>query len=308
MLRQSGIEKPILLLSGVTSRQELDEALRLHCQCVIHDRRQLDLLESCGPSRIVVWLKVDTGMHRLGIDVADAPEFIERLRGCRAVAEVRLMTHLANADQAGDSKTLDQIQRFLQVVAGFDGAISIANSAAMLGWSEVLAKTIGERPNLWVRPGVSLYGISPFPGQCGADLGLQAVMEFESRLIAVKPVLKGGPVGYGGIWKAGRDTTIGIVSAGYGDGYPRTLPSGTPVLVSGRRVQLAGIVSMDLLAVDLGPDAADQVGDPVILWGSDLPAEEVAASAGSIAYQLICGISYREPGLIVPPVSGQSTN
>jgi alanine racemase len=235
-------------------------------------------------------------MHRLGITPADAPEFIDCLRSCAAVGEVRLMTHLANADRPDHPRNTEQMRCFAKLLAGFEGAVSIANSAALLGGARLPGWITVERPNLWVRPGIALYGISPFVGQTGRELGLEPVMEFESRLVAVKPVAQGQTVGYGDTWAAARDTMIGIVSAGYGDGYSRFLPSGTPVLVSGRRVAVAGTISMDMFAVDLGPDAADRVGAPVLLWGRDLAVEEVAAAAGTIAYQLVGGITYREPG------------
>lgn len=306
LLRQNGITKPIVLMSGVVTTQELQKAIELECEIVVHDRRQLELLESHARARVIAWLKVDTGMRRLGILPADAPGYIARLRSCAAVGEVRLMTHLANADRPQDPKTATQLSCFEPVLAAFDGAVSIANSAALLGCTELLDKVYSSHPDFWVRPGIALYGISPFAGKTGRDLGLKAVMEFESRLVAVKPVAKGQSVGYGGTWTAGRDTVIGIVSAGYGDGYSRFLPSGTPVLVSGRRVELAGTISMDLLAVDLGPGALDRVGDPVLLWGSDLPVEEIAAAAGTIAYQLVCGVTHREPGITVAEGSARA--
>jgi alanine racemase len=299
VLRQDGIEKPIVLLSGVMTREELAEAIALDCEIVVHDLRQLELLESHGPALVIAWLKIDTGMHRLGIAPGEYLEYLDRLSACTSVSEIRLMTHLANADRVADPKTATQIRIFNSILAGFDGAISIANSAALLGLCELPGLIASVRTNLWVRPGIAIYGISPFPGQTGIELGLRPVMEFESRLIAVKQVAEGEGVGYGGTWQSARDTMIGIVSAGYGDGYSRFLPSGTPVLVAGRRAQLAGTVSMDMLAVDLGPGACNKVGDPVILWGDGLPVEEVAAAAGTIAYQLVCGITYREPGITV---------
>ncbi|MEQ9534843.1 alanine racemase, partial [Marinobacter salarius] len=269
---------------------------------------QLELLEAHGPARVVAWLKIDTGMHRLGIAPSECQEYLDRLGACVSVKEVRLMTHLANADRNADPKTAAQASLFRSALAGFEGAISFANSAALLGTDEVLDSISAESSNVWVRPGIAIYGISPFPGRTGTDLGLRAVMEFQSRLVAVKPVSVGETVGYGGTWRANSDTVIGIVSAGYGDGYSRFLPSGTPVLVAGRRVPLVGIVSMDLLAVDLGAGAGDKVGDRVILWGDGLPVEEVAAAAGTIAYQLVSGVTYREPGVAVSGDSRSSTS
>lgn len=300
MLRDHGIEKPVVLLAGVLTPDDLRHALNLDCELVVHNRLQLDMLEAAGPGSATVWLKVDTGMHRLGIDPDDVDEYLARLRRCRAVRDVRLMTHLGNADNTADPTTTLQLQRFTRVAADFAGDTSVANSAAILGWGEACGLASPDTSKIWVRPGIALYGISPFSAQCGADLGLQPVMEFESRLIAIKPVKNGDAVGYGGTWKANGDTTIGIVSAGYGDGYPRFLPSGTPIRVNDRRVPLVGIVSMDMLAVDLGQGATERPGDPVVLWGNELPAEEVAACAGTIAYQLICGVTHREPGEVIP--------
>jgi alanine racemase len=307
-LRDDGIGKPIVLLAGVMTPEDLRDALDLGCEIVVHTRPQLELLESFGSAAAVVWLKVDTGMHRLGVGVAEFDGFLRRLRSCQAVDEVRLMTHLAKADDAGDPMTAEQVRKFNTIAADFAGDISVANSAALLRGAAAHAIELPQGARVWVRPGIALYGISPFPGQHGVDLGLRPVMQFESVLIAVKPVEKGEPVGYGGSWIADQDTIIGIVSAGYGDGYLRSLPSGTPVVVNGRRVPLAGTVSMDMLAVDLGPGAQERSGDSVILWGDDLPAEEVAAYANTIAYQLVCGVTYREPGEVIPPLPADRTS
>ncbi len=146
----------------------------------------------------------------------------------------------------------------------------------------------------WIRPGVALFGISPFAGRTGADLGLRPVMKFEARLIAVKPLRKGARVGYAGRYQSSKDTVLGIVSAGYGDGYTRHFRTGTPIMLNARRVPLIGNVSMDMLAVDLGPESADCVGDTVTLWGDDLPVEEVAPWADAIPYELVCGVMNRE--------------
>jgi alanine racemase len=221
---------------------------------------------------------------------------IARLQQCAAVSDLKLMTHFANADDVEDRTTASQIARFSEIVDAFDGDISIANSAAIFAWQEELDAIAKKRGDgrLWVRPGLALYGISPFPDKCGADLGLKPAMRFESRLVAVKPLGKGEGVGYGGTWHSGRDTMLGIVAAGYGDGYTRFVPAGSPVIVNGRRVKIAGLVSMDLTAVDLGPQASDRAGDPVLLWGDELPVEEVAIHAGTIPYQLVCGVSHRE--------------
>ena len=297
-LRDDGVKMPIVLLAGVMSAEDLRSAQDLGCEIVVHNESQLALLEASAAPPTVVWLKVDTGMHRLGIDISETEKYLNRLSVCPAVSSVRLMSHLAKADVPGDPMTDIQVQRFKEIAADFEGDVSIANSAAILEWqdSPVAARSGSD---LWVRPGIALYGISPFPGRTGNDLGLMPVMEFESHVIAVKAVRAGETVGYGGTWAASQDTTIAIVSAGYGDGYPRFLPSGTPAVVNGRRVPVAGTISMDMLALDLGQAAREKVGDRVILWGDALPVEEVASHAGTIAYQLICGVTHREPAVVV---------
>ena len=195
------------------------------------------------------------------------------------------MTHLANADDRDDNKTLKQIALFNQAVERYPGERSIANSAGVLGWSESLTD--------WIRPGIMLFGVSPFTNSNGKQLGVKAVMSLHSRLIAVKRIEKGDAVGYGSSWICRKSTLMGVAAVGYGDGYPRHAESGTPVLVNGIRVSLIGRVSMDMITVDLEncPDA--KPGDSVTLWGDGLPVEEVAGYADTIPYTLICGITQR---------------
>jgi len=288
-LRAAGIESPIVVLEGVFDADELDVAVSSDCEIVVHCIEQLEFLESVGAGRMTVWLKFETGMNRLGLPASDAAQLIERARQCESIAELRLMSHLANADDRQDEKSTEQVRLFESIAEGFDGDISIASSPGIFGWPKLALA------GAWVRPGIALYGISPFEETTGADLGLQAVMQLRSRLIAVKKIGAGERVGYGGIWEAEEDSIIGIVAAGYADGYSRFLPSGTPVLVNSRRVPLAGRVSMDMIAVDLGAGANDKFGDPVLLWGDELPVEEIAGYAGTIPYQLVCGVAHREP-------------
>jgi alanine racemase len=292
-LDDAGIGKPIVLLKGILDSEELTGALKRRFEMVVHCARQVELLEQATSGDATVWLKLDTGMHRLGFGPDAADALIARLSNCRSVREVRLMTHLASADDLQDDATSRQLAAFLPIMRRFHGEISIANSAGILSWPETISA--GHDISLaWVRDGLCLYGVSPFPDRNGGDFGLRPVMEFSSKLIGVKPLRAGEAVGYGGTWKAPAATMLGIVSAGYGDGYTRFLPSGTPVLVDGRRVTLAGRVSMDMAAVDLGTDATDDVGAPVVLWGEGLPVEEVAAHGGTIPYQLLCGVTHRE--------------
>lgn len=300
-LHESGVENPIILLAGALTRLELDEALRRGFEIVVHCVEQIDLLEAVGAANAVVWLKFDTGMNRLGFAPDQADKLIERLRSCTAVGELRLMSHLASADELESSFTEQQFAQFRDVVQGFDGAVSIANTPGTLGWPQMAdaGECLGFRGDHWIRPGLALFGISPFEGRAGEDLGLKPVMQFEARLIAVKPLLEGARVGYKGRYRAQSDTMLGIISAGYGDGYTRHFRTGTPVLVNGRRAPLIGNVSMDMIAVDLGSDATDKVGDVVTLWGDGLPVEEVAPWADAIPYELVCGIMHREVSQIV---------
>lgn len=285
-LREAGAKHPILLLEGVFQADELPLCARLGFEIAVHEPGQLRMLEQARlDRRLVAWLKVDTGMSRLGFRPEQVGEVHERLRACPAVAEVRLMTHFANADEPSDPATQAQIGRFARATEGLTAARSFCNSAGLLLWPQAHAD--------WVRPGVMLYGVSPVAGRTGVDEGLRPVMTLRSALIAVKDVRRGERVGYAGTWTAEADSRIGIVAMGYGDGYPRHAPSGTPVLVGGRPAALAGRVSMDMLAVDLSDRAEAAVGDAVVLWGEGLPVETVAARAGTIAYELLCGLAGR---------------
>ena len=300
-LREAGIDKPVVLLAGVASAAELDKAARSGFEVVVHCVEQIELLEQADDGETTVWLKFDTGMNRLGFSPDDAAALIDRIRACNSVSELRLMSHFANADEPGDAMNEHQFERFRIVVEGFDGAVSIANTPATLGWTDLVNAQgkLGFKGDHWVRPGLALFGISPFEGQCGHDLGLVPVMQFAARLIAVKPLREGARVGYRGRYQSKSDSVLGIISAGYGDGYTRHFRTGTPILINGRRVPLIGNVSMDMIAVDLGVDAPDTVGDIATLWGPDLPVEEVAQWADAISYELVCGVMNREESEII---------
>ena len=228
-------------------------------------------------------------------------QVIDKLGQHPAVAELRLMTHFASADEVENPFTRKQMERFAAVTRGFAGDVSFANSPGMLAWDFCAdaRQQLGFSGDLWIRPGVALYGISPFAHPTGAELGLLPVMQFEAKVLAVKPLPRGARVGYHGIHVADEDSCVGIIAAGYGDGYTRHFRSGTPVLLNGRRVPLIGRVSMDMVAVDLGPRAEDRPGDVAILWGDGLPVEEVAPYADAIPYELVCGIMNREASLTV---------
>ncbi|NNC76529.1 MAG: alanine racemase [Woeseiaceae bacterium] len=300
-LRESGIDKPITLLSGVFGADELQAAGANRLELVVHCQEQLELIETHLDHAITLWLKIDTGMNRLGFEPRQAGEVIARLRAANPAGKLCLMTHFADADNLEGPLTADQFQRIAEVVDGFDGDVSVANSAAMLGWPDIAdaRSTLKFDGRLWVRPGIAIYGISPFAETTAADLGLKPVMQFEARLIARKRLNAGSQVGYKGRYVSDADTWLGIIAAGYGDGYSRHFADGTPVLINGRRVPLIGNVSMDMIAVDLGADSTDVVGDVATLWGDGLPVEEVAPWAGAIPYELVCGVMNREPSKII---------
>lgn len=287
-LRAAGIRQPIVLLEGVFDAEQLAEAARQDLQIVVHEEEQLHVLRQAPAGhRFVVWLKVDTGMNRLGFRIPQFPAALSALGEMGNVAELRLLTHFASADERDSALTAQQLARFSELAAGRPMVRSLANSAA------VFAQPASQAD--WIRPGLALYGVSPFPEQTGADLGLAPAMRLASTVIAVREVPRGETVGYGGVWRAPRDSRVAIVAAGYGDGLPRSLPNGTPVLVRGQRAELAGRVSMDMIAVDVTGIGGAQVGDAAVLWGAELPVEEIAAHAGTIAYELLCSVSQRVP-------------
>lgn len=236
---------------------------------------------------MTVWMKLDTGMHRLGVLPEEADAFWQRLTQCKNVRQpVNIVSHFARADEPECGATERQLDVFNTFCEGKAGQRSIAASGGILLWPQSHFD--------WVRPGIILYGVSPLENQStGADFGCQPVMSLTSSLIAVREHKAGEPVGYGGTWISERDTRLGVVAMGYGDGYPRAAPSGTPVLVNGREVPIVGRVAMDMICVDLGPQATDLAGDPVILWGEGLPVERIAAMTKVSAYELITRLTSR---------------
>lgn len=277
---------PIALLEGVISIEEAALAVYERLQVVVHDHWQIALLEQLPASaEVQVWFKLDSGMHRLGFPLADVPRLLEALKRHPGWKFQGWITHLACADELESSATPQQIGAYQAALQGIAGPRSIANSAGLLAWPEARVD--------WVRPGLMLYGASPLPGKTGADLGLQPALRLESRLIAVREYPAGEPIGYGQTWRTPERMPIGVVAVGYADGVHRCLPSGTPVMVGGVRVPLVGRVSMDMITVDLRGAPSAAVGDPVLLWGSGLPAEEIAGYAGTIAYELFCGLTQR---------------
>ncbi|GBE10300.1 alanine racemase, biosynthetic [bacterium BMS3Abin12] len=285
-LRAGGVGARVVLLEGVPDGAELELAARRSFEIVVHHDEQVTLLERAGGAVPVrVWVKLDTGMHRLGFPPQRARELHARLTRCGAVREVAWMTHLACADDRCSDATPRQLERFRASLGDLPGERSVANSGGLLGWPETHLD--------WVRPGILLYGVSPFPGWDAAQERLRPVMTLQTRLIAVKALCKGDAVGYGGAWVCPEDMPVGVAAIGYGDGYPRHAGNGTPILVNGRRAALIGRVSMDMIGVDLRGHPEARAGDPVVLWGPGLPVEEIARHAGTIPYELLCAVSRR---------------
>ncbi|MCA1978668.1 MAG: alanine racemase [Thiobacillus sp.] len=285
-LRQMGVEQPILLLEGIFSPDEVAACAELGLWPVLHHSAQLDWLERAPPSRpLTVFLKFDSGMHRLGFPLAGHREIVQRVRQMRGVADLNLMTHFAQADEPAGVDW--QLRPFLAELAAYGLPWSSANSAALLRYPESLGD--------WVRPGIMLYGSSPFADQTASDLGLRPAMRLESEVIAVQTLQPGEGVGYGQLFRAERTTRVGVVACGYADGYPRLAPTGTPIAVCGQTTRTLGRVSMDMLCVDLSDCPQAGLGSPVELWGEAVPVDAVAAAAGTISYELLCALAARVP-------------
>jgi alanine racemase len=285
-LRDAGIAQPIVVLEGVFAANQLEAAAAHDLQLVVHSFEQIAMLEQfAGTHRFAIWLKVDTGMNRLGFRTEELEAAHARLRACAALGVLRLLTHLASAENAGGLETKLQLDRFRALSAPLRLERSIANSAGIIAWPDAHAE--------WVRPGLMLYGASPFAERSAADLGLLPAMTFTTHVIAVRNVAANEAIGYNGVWRAKRRSRIAVAAVGYGDGYPRCMHSGAPALIKGREVPVVGRVSMDMTMLDATdlPDAA--VGDEVTLWGKGLPAERVAQFADTIAYELFCRIAQR---------------
>lgn len=287
-LRVAGVGCPIVLLEGFHRAQELPLIARYQLEPVIHHPSQIDLLAAYPtPAPLSVWLKVDSGMHRLGVAPAQVAQIWGQLRALGSIGTIRLMTHLACADEPDNDYTHAQLSCFATATADLPAERAIANSAAILGWPQALNES------QWVRPGLMLYGISPYAHSVGTAYGLQAVMTFMSELIAVNWVRAGEGIGYGQTWRCPEDMRVGVAAVGYGDGYPRHAAMGTPVLIGGHPAPLIGRVSMDMITVDLRHHPWAEVGEPVILWGEGLPVEHIAQAAGTIPYTLLCGVMER---------------
>jgi len=291
-LRAAGIAKRIVVLSGPDEAADLAEFRRLQLDAVIHHDSQLAWLEADHDPRLLrIWLKLDTGMHRLGFADERARALHARLRTFANIdADIALMTHFAASDEFDNVLTANQITAFEAATRDLAGVRALANSAGVLGWPGACS---GDSSRYWVRVGGLLYGLSVIAGKSGADLGFEPAMTLSAKVIAINRVHKGERIGYAASYACPEDMDIGVAAIGYGDGYPRSAPSGTPVLVNGVRAAIVGRVSMDLITIDLRdvPDA--KVGDRVVLWGNGLPVEQVAARAGTISYDLTCGMTKR---------------
>lgn len=286
-LREAGHHHPILLLEGVFHPAEYAECARLGLIPVIHNERQVQWLEAAQPATpLAVYLKLNTGMNRLGLPPAAVAPVLTRLRALPCVADITWMTHFARADEPGGEA--GQWDLFRDIAAAAPALpVCTANSAAILS----APATHGD----WVRPGIMLYGSSPFADRSARQLGLSPVMQLTSELLAVQQINAGDAVGYGARFVAPQSMRIGVVACGYADGYPRHAPDGTPIVVGGVRTRVVGRVSMDMLTVDLTPVPGADVGTPVELWGDHVSVDEVAAAAGTIGYELLAALAPRVP-------------
>lgn len=286
-LRQLGWQKRIVLLEGFFDQSDLPALIEHRLDTVVHCIEQIEMLESAQlGDRLNVHLKINSGMNRLGFLPAACKAAYQRLRAISAVQNISFLTHFANAEDAGNLRVslAQQVQRFHTAVEGLPGERCLSNSAADLMHPECAAD--------WVRPGVMLYGGTPANTTAEA-FGLKPAMILSSEIIGIQHIVAGDAVGYGSSFVADKAMTIGVVACGYADGYPRHAPSGTPVVVDGIRTRMVGRVSMDMITVDLTPIAHARVGTKVVLWGNDLPIDEVANAAGTVGYELMCAIAPR---------------
>lgn len=302
-LREAGIQSPILVLEGAFDPAEVLLAATHRLWLVVHQESQVRMIETValGDKTLQVWLKIDSGMHRVGFAPAQAAEVHARLRASHQVAGITLMTHFARADEMDAASTRTQIQAFEQATKRWPGPRSLCNSAGILGWPEAHSD--------WARPGIMLYGVDPL---ATSTASLQTVMHFHSEIFAERWLAPGDELGYGATFVAEQATRVGLVAAGYADGYPRCVPTGTPVAVDGHITRILGRVSMDMLTVDLTPLPMSHIGSRVELWGSQVTVSHVAQQVGTIAYELLCNVKraplqYHEDGYsgggTKPPIS-----
>lgn len=286
LLREAGFDQTILLLEGLFSNNELALVAQLRLTVVVHSEPQLHMLEEAREAHVLdVFLKINTGMNRLGVPAARFWSFYDRLRTCKSVGQLTLMTHFATADETAGVAA--QFELFDHLTQGIAMPRSLANSAAILRYPRTHAD--------WVRPGIMLYGASPVSGTSAASFGLKAAMTLSSEIIAVQTLQPGDGLGYGRRFVAEKPTRIGVVACGYADGYPRHAPNGTPIVVAGSMTTTLGRVSMDMLYVDITDIPQADVGSPVELWGAQVPVDAVAEAAGTVGYELLCALAPRVP-------------
>jgi alanine racemase len=282
-LRQAGIRAPVLLLEGFFETDELALIVQHDFWCVVHSQWQLEAIEKSSIGKpLNIWLKLDSGMHRVGFQPGNYHAAYQRLMASGKVAKIVLMSHFSRADELGSGRTAEQVALFQSTREGLAAEVSLRNSPGVMAWPSV--------PSDWVRPGIMLYGATPFDQPQAVADRLQPVMTLESKVICVRELSAGEPVGYGGAFVTDRKMRIGVVAMGYADGYPRQAPSGTPVMIDGQRSQLLGRVSMDMLCVDLTDIAGADMGSRVELWGKNVLASDVACHAGTIPYQIFCNL------------------
>jgi alanine racemase len=286
-LRVAGVAKPILLLEGFFKPADLPLLPKYGLTPVLHNPEQVEMLRLAAlPGEIDVYLKVNSGMNRLGFNVESLRPAYNAARMHPQVKGLTLMTHFADAD--GPQGVKGQLDWFAEMTKDFEAPRSLANSAALIRFPD-------ETRADWARPGIMLYGCSPFTDRSSESLDLKPAMTLTSEIIATQHLQPGEKVGYGFSYEAAGEITIGVVACGYADGYPRHAPTGTPVLVCGKRTRVVGRVSMDMITVDISDIPEAYIGSPVTLWGEGLPADEVAAAAGTVGYELLCALAPRVP-------------
>jgi len=290
--REGGWSKPILLLEGFFAPADLELVDELRLTAVVHSRAQLEMLAAFAPKApIDAYIKVNTGMNRLGFAPDEAPGVVAQVAALRGVRVAALMMHFANADRddadAGPVAVAEQLRVFDEACRGWTGPRCVANSAALFLHPHAGGDT--------VRPGIALYGATPMAGRSAASFGLKPAMSLTARVLSVQRLAAGDSIGYGSRWTATRPARIGVLACGYADGYPRVAPDGTPVWLGGRRVPLAGRVSMDMITVDLTEAPSVDIGAEAELWGVHIPVDEVAEACGTVGYELLCALARRVP-------------
>ncbi len=293
LLRQAGIQQPLVLLGGVLYANELDVIAEYDFDILVHHPDQIAMLEAYhGAHKFSVWLKIDTGLHRLGVEPEQAADAYLKLKNCDNVRQpFRVMSHLSAPEQANNPLTTQQYQTFQEITKDWPEEKSLAKTAGILAWPETHFD--------WVRPGIMLYGISPFADKTGLDLNLKPVMTVRSHLLRVDQRKAGDSIGYGGTWQCPENMPVGVVAMGYADGYPGYLREQAPILVEGKVCKVIGRVAMDLLMVDLRQNLHAKAGDEVVLWGKGLPVEKVAHAAQTVPYTLTTAISFRASRILL---------